>query len=140
MVAGTSLSERLALRLHLLRELATSLSQAQTAVLASSLDRLQLQTARQQALIEAMRALTSDLRQNSREADSTPAIGSGFDAAWQDLLLEGARVRYLNYVLGGLLRRKRRSIEILALLQASCAATYAQPKPAQSSAARRRER
>lgn len=157
MAAQTSSPESLALRLQVLRELANSLRQAQTAVLASDLDGLQLQTARQQALVEAMGSLANDVIKNTGKLDGSLAIertrewvrGNSArvyplhpqpsDPAWRELLQEGARVWHLNQVLGALLRRGRRSMEILALLHASCAATYTRPKPPYSSAARRWE-
>jgi hypothetical protein len=155
MVAQTSLSERLGLRLQVLRELAASLREAQAAVLALNLDRLQLHTARQQALVEAMRTLVNDVTQDAGDAGGNIEIkntrGSApgtsthlsnaqpLDPVWHQVLQEQARVRHLNRVLGALLRRGRRSMEILALLHASCAITYAQPKLLRPPAASRRE-
>jgi flagellar biosynthesis/type III secretory pathway chaperone len=119
-------------RVVLMRELAQVLTQAQAAVLAWEVEELQIQTARQETLCQTLRRL------GQGSGDSLP-LGAGISARpggenvsaengpARELQALGLQVRYLNRVQAALLRRARRSLAILACLQARSQPTYTPP-------------
>jgi hypothetical protein len=124
--------EPLEKRLELLRRLASVLEEAQTAVLHSDLKAIACQTARQQELCDALR---ESALQNS--PSPRPVLKSSENSDWRTrreaLLLEledvENRVRYLNRVHAGLLRRAYRSLAILSRALSSSSITYSPSQP-----------
>jgi len=93
-----------------MQELALAVQQAQAAVVAGDLRDLKKQTTRQRELCQLL-----------REPDPGPRSGT---QAGCELQAAARHVAQMNRVLGALLRRARRSVEIIALAHASRADTY----------------
>jgi hypothetical protein len=113
--------EQLEKRLMLMRELAAALEQAQAAVVASDLERIHSQTARQQELCQELTRL------GVPAGTGSPAVQSRWDALSGELAKVETEVEYLNRVHASLLRRARRTLEIFSRVLASSAVTYAPP-------------
>jgi len=136
--------ELLERRLALMRGLATSLEQVQTAVVRSDLRGIDGHTLRQRELCESLRQLESEalgFRNASEGQHQKVNIGAQLpeDAVspqvrerWQTLSRELSqvemRVGQLNRVYGALLRRAQRTLQIFMRVLASSANTYAPPK------------
>lgn len=101
-------------RLGLMRELAGALAQAQAALLASDGEELQIQTERERTLCRTLQSFPPEATNPRRQCS-------------QELRELGLQIRDLNLVQAALLRRARRSLEILACLRARCAPTYTAP-------------
>jgi hypothetical protein len=133
-------------RLGLMRELADSLEQVQTAVVRSNLAEITGHTARQRELCEAMRQLKSEglrflpgaatagesptqkFRSRLPEGAAAPSLQRRWNAVAEELSEIEIRVGQLNRVYGALLRRARRTVDILCRVVASSAITYGPPK------------
>lgn len=133
-------------RLALMRELASSLRQAEAAVVGSDVASLDRHRVRQQQLCAALGQLDTEARHlrlcaapenvPAVERSWIPAPGSGvpphIQQRWNALALEltktEAQVRHLNRVYGALLRRARRTVEIFCRVLASSAITYVPPR------------
>jgi hypothetical protein len=133
-------------RLALMRALASSLEQVQSAVVHSDLGGIDSHTARQRELCEALRLLerealkrvprnlipTQSRRQNILAQLPENAVPAHVRERWQTLAEELVQVEMqvsqLNRVYGALLRRAQRTIEIFMRMRASSANTYAAPK------------
>lgn len=144
LTTGIELLQR---RLALLRDLAASLEQVQTAVVRSDLRAWDGHTARQREICEALRHLEAEAFGNpagaaaaSKSRDQKAGMGLPEGAAsaevrerWKmlakDLSQVELEVSQLNQVYGALLRRAGRTVQIFARVLASSAITYAPPKP-----------
>jgi flagellar biosynthesis/type III secretory pathway chaperone len=133
-------------RLALMRELASSLEQVQTAVVRSDLRGINGHTARQRELWAALRQLETEalgrpprnpIAEQSREQKIwvqlpedavSPQVRQRWKALAQELTQVEMRVSQLNQVYGALLRRARRTLQIFMRVLASSAITYAPPK------------
>jgi len=133
-------------RLALMRDLASSLEQAEAAVVRSDVASVDRHRVWQQQLCAALGALDAEARRFRLCAvtENVPAVqknwmpspGSGVPPhirqRWNALALEltkaEAQVRHLNRVYGALLRRARRTVEIFCRVLASSAVTYVPPK------------
>ena len=136
--------ELLERRLALMRGLAISLEQVQTAVVHSDLGGIDGHTLRQRELCESLRQLESEAlgfrnaiegqRQKVSIGAQLPedAVSLQVRERWQTLSRELSqvemRVGQLNRVYGALLRRAQRTLQIFMRLLASSASTYAPPK------------
>jgi hypothetical protein len=136
--------ELLQRRLALMRELAISLEQVQTAVVHSNLRGIDGHTVRQRELCESLRQLESEALEfrNPVEGRYQPlnlgaqlpedAVSSEIRERWETLSREltqvEMRVGQLNRVYGALLRRAQRTLEIFMRVLASSANTYTPPK------------
>jgi hypothetical protein len=139
-------------RLALTRELASSLEQAQNAVVRSDLRGIEGHSALQRELCEALRQLESEARgqlPRSPVADESgqqqswvqlpeDAVSPLVERRWkvlaQELSQVEMRVRQLNRAYGALLRRAQRTLQIFLRVLASSGNTYAPPKCAPASA------
>jgi hypothetical protein len=140
----TTSFELLEQRLALMRELARSLEQVQSAVVGSDLRGIEGHSARQQELCEALRQLAAETvgphpaiaDESGRpktgtqlpESAVSPHVRQRWDTLAQELTQVEIRVRQLSRVYGALLRRARRTVEIFNRMLASSANTYAPPK------------
>jgi hypothetical protein len=130
---------RLQERLSLMRDLACSLQSAQAAMLASDLDRLQEQTAKQTLLCASLVALgrISPPTSSHSRASLPREMDSPFEALWHELAQVEQTVARLNRVHAALLRRGNDAIAILSRIVGSCENTYSAPpqlskRPAQT--------
>jgi hypothetical protein len=138
----TASFELLTRRRDLMRELADSLQQVQTAVVRSDLRGINGHTARQRELCEALRQLASqafeppDCR-GSRPRKTWVRLPEGVVSLevrqrWTRLTEEltevEMQVSQLNQVYGALLKRAQRTLQIFLRVLASSANTYAPPK------------
>jgi flagellar biosynthesis/type III secretory pathway chaperone len=137
----TTSCELLERRLAMMRELAHSLEQAQTAVVRSDLGGINGHTARQRELCEALRQLETEAARCPPRNPSGKsiwvqlpenAVSSQVRERWQTLTQELTQVEMqvdqLNRVYGALLRRAQRTLQIFLRVLASSANTYAPPK------------
>jgi len=142
----TSSFELLTQRLALMRELADSLQQVQSAVVRSDLRGIEGHTARQQKLCAALRQLAGEApapplgdatREESRtritwaklpEAAAPAEVRERWVRLTEDLTAVEMRVSDLNRVYGALLRRAQRTLRIFLRLLASSGNTYTPPK------------
>jgi hypothetical protein len=133
-------------RLALMRELAGSLEQVQTAVVRSDLGGIEGHTARQRKLCEALRQLENEavrclpgdaIIRGSRkqkvwvqlpEHSVSAPLQMRWKALGQELTEVEAQAAQLNQVYGALLRRARLTLRIFMRVLASSANTYAPPK------------
>jgi hypothetical protein len=133
-------------RLALMRDLASSLEQAQSALVRSDLPGIDSITTRQQDLCEALRQLESEGWRHARSIATSAgsplekagmalpddAVSPSLGRPWKTLSEEVTRVEIrvfrLNQVYGALLRRARRTVQIYACALASSANTYPPPK------------
>jgi flagellar biosynthesis/type III secretory pathway chaperone len=133
-------------RLALMRQLANSLEQVQTAVVRSDLGGIDGHTVRQRALCEALCQLESEALgrrpcnpitdQNRHltawtklpEEAVSPQVSQRWKTLAQELTQVEAQVGQLNRVYGALLRRAQRTLQIFIRVLASSANTYAPPK------------
>jgi len=133
-------------RLALMRELASSLEQVQTAVVRSDLSKIDSHTVRQQELCETLRQLEAEalgrppynlISDQSRKQKIwaqlpqdgvSPLVRLRWKTLAQDLTRVETRVSQLNQVYGALLRRAQRTLQIFMRVLASSANTYAPPK------------
>ena len=136
--------ELLERRVALMRELANSLEQVQTAVVHSDLRGIDGHTVRQQELCESLRQLEREalgfrtpVEDQSRKLNlwaqlPGDAVSSQVRERWQTLAQEltqvEMRVSQLNRVYGALLRRAQRTLQIFMRVLASSANTYTPPK------------
>lgn len=117
-------------RLSLLRELAVTLAEAQTAVLRSDLGEIKRCTQEQQHICAALRqienrsALSDDGQRAESELSGEELIAQVQQAA--------ARARHLNRIYLALLRRARRTVDVFCHVLAASAITYAPPRPTQT--------
>ena len=118
MPSASTLHERLNQRLELLRSLADSLQQAHAALAATSGEKLDHHTARQQELCQHLRALAG-----FSELSSSTSAGLA-----NDLQVAARRVGDLNRLYAALLRRRRRTADIFCRVLASSGTTYPAPK------------
>jgi hypothetical protein len=133
-------------RILLLHLLAKSLESACDALLKSELRQLEFQTARQQALVEAMRALDfrsihyrpnaplKKLLQLSEENNEMGEMPSADDEqCWEQRAREmqaaESEVRRLGLLLAALLRHARRNLGIRSRTLWNTALIYERPKP-----------
>jgi hypothetical protein len=132
-------------RLDLMRELAGSLEQVQTAVVRSDLGGIEGQTSRQRKLCEALRQLENEalrhlpggaIPRESRQQKIWPQLPRDsaspvLQKRWKALRLElnevEMRVAQMNQVYGALLRRARLTLQIFMRVLANSANTYARP-------------
>jgi len=134
-------------RLALMRQLAGSLEQVQTAVVRSDLRGIDAHTVRQQELCEALAQLEAEAVGQSLYR-STPNQSGGKDKMGmlseddafssevrqrctnlaQELTQIELRVSQLNRVYAALLRRAQRTLEVFMRVLASSANTYSLPK------------
>ena len=129
-------------RLALMRDLANSLEQVQTAVVRSDLGGINGHTARQGELCEALRQLESEgvpirnpiggvlAKQNiwaQLPDDVSPQIRERWQTLAQELTQVEQRVGQLNRVYGALLRRAQRTLQIFMWMLASSGNTYTPP-------------
>jgi hypothetical protein len=134
--------ERVERRLALMRELAGTLEQAQAALLASDLQRIEEHTARQRELCDALRLLEAPATSPGKDvlheptgpdlpkASLPPELHERWSALSQELAQVQSRVGHLNRVHAALLRRAQRALAIVSRLLASSAVTYTLPQPA----------
>ena len=139
--------ELLERRLSLMRELAISLEQVQTAVVRSDLNGIDGHTMRQREICDALCQLESEalgfrnpIEDKARKRNiwaqlPVDAVSSSqVPARWQTLAQELSQVEMhvaqLNRVYGALLRRAQRTLQIFLRVLASSANTYAPPNPA----------
>ncbi len=133
-------------RLALMRELAGSLEQVQTAVIRSDLGGIEGHTARQRELCEALRQLENEalrclpgdaIIRGSRKQKiwvelPEDSVSRPLQMRWKRLSQEmtevEAQVAQLNQVYGALLRRAQLTVRIFMRVLASSANTYAPPK------------
>jgi len=136
--------ELLAGRLALMRELAASLEQVQTAIVRSNLAGITGHIALQRELCQAVRQLETEAPQWSSTKLSAVRIpraplpapedaASGlarhrWNAVAKELIEVEIRVGQLNLVYGALVRRARRTVDIFNRALACSANTYAPPK------------
>jgi hypothetical protein len=131
-------------QLVLMGELASVIEQSHAALLASDIKKIGLYTARQHALCEALSRPTYPLPRHDEAigARMEASVASGSFIRSRELEQKSeelsremakmrARIQHLNRVQAALLRRSRRSLEILIHLLASCATTYSAPKSCQ---------
>jgi flagellar biosynthesis/type III secretory pathway chaperone len=141
-IAGLELGNK---RLDLLRELASSLQLAQTAVVRSDLSGIDNQTERQQELCNALRQLGSvglrlpgtavvgESRQQNPwarlpEIDLSPGVRQRWEVLGRELQQVEMQVSQLNRIHEGLLRRAQYTLQIFVRLLANSANTYTPPK------------
>jgi hypothetical protein len=142
----TTSIELLQRRLLLMRELAGSLEQSQTAVVRSDVDGMDGQTVRQRDLCEALRCLEIEALESSSphpiageprkrqiwiqvpEHAVSPGVRQRCKGLAEELVEVEMRVRQLNQVYGALLRRAQRTLQIFMRALSSSANTYAPPK------------
>jgi|HubBroStandDraft_6_1064221.scaffolds.fasta_scaffold123360_2 hypothetical protein len=115
-----SIHELLIQRLALLRALADSLEQAQSALATTTPAILDFHTARQQGLCRQLQALADGI------PDGAPAQTPTRLA--DDLQETARRVANLNRKYAALLRRRRRTVEIFCRVLVSSGTTYPAPK------------
>jgi len=133
-------------RLALMRQLAVSIEQVQSAVVHSDRSAIDCYSAEQRGICEALhqieiealgRTLDSPLDGASRERKNRVRLPEGavspqLQQRWQALAKElgevETRVGQLNRVYGALLRRAQRTLQIFMRVLANSANTYAPPK------------
>jgi hypothetical protein len=133
-------------RLALMRQLAVSLEQVQSAVVRSDRGAIDGYSAEQRGICEALhqieiealgRTLHSPLNGGSGERKSrvrlpegavSPQLQQRWEVLAEELSEVEARVGQLNRVYGALLRRAQRTLQIFMRVLANSANTYAQPK------------
>ena len=143
-------------RLALMRQLASSLEQVQSAVVRSDLCGIQGHTARQRELCQGLGQLEAEAlgrsprpsipgesrEHNHKEKEDfgilpaenavSPAVSGEVRQRWKSLGQELAqvelRVAHLNRVYAGLLRRAQRTLQIFLRVLASSTDTYGPPK------------
>jgi len=133
-------------RLALMRELANSLAQVQTAVVRSDRNGIEDHTARQRDLCQALRQLGSEalgclpekpIGGESRthklwaqlgEVAVSPQVRQRWEILAGELNQVEMQVSQLNRVYGALLRRAQHTLQIFMRVLASSANTYAPPK------------
>jgi hypothetical protein len=137
--------ELLARRLALMRELAGSLEQVQSAVVHSELGEIVDQTTRQRELCGALRQLESEAMQRPLcasvaksgkrtiglqlpEGAVSPLVRERWKTLARQLTEAEMRVGQLNRAYGALLRRAQRTLQIFMRVLASSSNTYAAPK------------
>jgi hypothetical protein len=127
----------LQLRLALMRDLASSLKQVQTAVVRSDVGGIDRHTARQRDLCESLGHLETPTmrlsqRWNNWERLPQDAISPEALRRWKALVQELVQVEMqvseLNLVYAALLRRAQRTLRIFMRVLESSACTYAPPK------------
>ncbi|MGO9648753.1 MAG: hypothetical protein ACLPOO_11925 [Terriglobales bacterium] len=116
-----SIHELLIRRLGLLLALADSLEQAQSALAATTPEKLDQQTARQRELCRQLRSLATGFPDEARIP-----IPAGLA---DDLQVAARWVGDLNRKYAALLRRRRRTVDIFCRVLASSGTTYPAPKP-----------
>jgi hypothetical protein len=133
--------------LRWMQELASALLQAQAALLALDVERLEAQTERQQTLCAEWSQGRADTgRRGTQGASEQSEIVSGPpgspeaspwpatpDRGCIELRSLALRIRDLNQIQAALLRRAVRALGILASLQTRFALTYARPEASQDS-------
>jgi hypothetical protein len=142
----TTSFELLELRLALMRDLAGSLQQVQTAVVRSDRREIDRHTTRQRELCESLRQIESEaLRTAPRKATAgesrkheawmqlpegavSPELGQRWKNLAQELTEVELQVGQLNRVYAALLRRAQCTVQIFMRVLASSANTYARPK------------
>jgi flagellar biosynthesis/type III secretory pathway chaperone len=137
--------ELLERRLALMRELANSLEQVQTAVVRSDLRGIEGHTARQRDLCQTLRQLEGEAlalpfrnpiadRSRSQKISAqpddavSPQVRQRWNALAQELTQVETQVAQLNRVYAALLRRVRRTLQIFMRVLESSANTYVPPK------------
>jgi hypothetical protein len=143
----TTSFELLERRLALMRELAISLKQVQSAVVQSDLQGIGGRTSQQRELCEALRQLEFEALRHppctvgageSRnqkigmqlpEDAVSPLVQQRWKTLGQELIQVEIRVSQLNQVYGALLRRALRTVQIFNRVLESSAITYAPPTP-----------
>jgi flagellar biosynthesis/type III secretory pathway chaperone len=133
-------------RLALMRELASSLEQVQTAVVRSDLSKIDGHTIRQRELCETLRRLEPEVLARTpynRVSDPyrehkiwvqlpddrvSPEVRQRWNRLAQELTQVETQVCQLNQVYGALLRRAQRTLQIFRRVLAGSANTYAPPK------------
>jgi hypothetical protein len=128
-------------RLALMRELAGTLEQAQGALLAADVKRLEAHTLRQRELCDQLRLLASLVPASGDHAMEpekahlpddpfSPQPSERWSVLLQELVLVESRVRHLNQVHAALVQRARRSLAIISRLLAGSGITYTLPQAA----------
>jgi len=124
-------------RIILLLELATSLEQAQRALLKTNLEEFRSHTTRQQELCRLLREDSGEAAQERTEPrvdgskSSEPQPESAASERWTTLGAQlrdvEQRVAELNCCYGALLRRARRTVDIFCRVLTNSGLTYAPP-------------
>lgn len=115
-------------RLALMRQLADSLEESQSALLRNDAERIARGAAHQAELCRRWSHLESQLereKQNSsrrRQSSTEPSTAESCQAEWKQL---NDRIRHLTRVHSSLLRHLNRSLAVLARVAESCELTYA---------------
>src|SRR5271155_4473621 len=135
-------------RLTLMRQLASSLEQAQTSVVRSDLRGIDNHTVRQRDLCEALSQLEGEARRrevsagknkNDQQKDDpmglrmtenaiSPEVRQRRKSLAEELVRVELQVSQLNRVYAGLLRRAQRTLQIFLRVLAGSGNTYAAPK------------
>jgi hypothetical protein len=142
----TTTFELLELRLALMRDLASSLGQVQSAVVRSDRREIDRHTTRQRELCDALRQLESEAlgraprnpiagesrKQEAwvqlREGAVSPELQQRWKSLAQELTEVELQVGQLNRVYAALLRRAQCTVQIFMRVLAGSANTYARPK------------
>jgi hypothetical protein len=111
-------------RIEMLRLLAAALRQSQKAVTARDLDGIYQGTLQQENLCAGIRFLDQEIKTAKNSSGPGAQRTSQEIGLIEDLLTAESEVRYLNRVQAGLLRRSRRSVNVLVNFLANYLGTY----------------